>query len=177
MHADIGYGDSTASCGIKYILILVDCKSRYCWKIIKGKCKEYLEENNVCVAAAPSGRQSQNGLVEHTWQMICNMGRAYMADMRMPKCFWFWTLCHAAQVHNYMPRKLNGCFTLSFKIVHGVWSDLCILFRLFATGYFTYTQDATKECTTMELQLLQGIAAGRSNDLDCMMMFCPFNQR
>eukprot|EP00957_Ditylum_brightwellii_P116639 8896928-Ditylum_brightwellii.AAC.1 len=110
MHAAIGYGDSTAPGGIKYILILVDWKSYYCWvyglkgisgddikaafrkfkvkagnlptnlymdfdkKIIKGKCKEYLEDNNVCVVAAPSGRQSQNGLVERTWQTICNMG-------------------------------------------------------------------------------------------------------
>eukprot|EP00957_Ditylum_brightwellii_P031653 2400739-Ditylum_brightwellii.AAC.1 len=31
MHADIGYGDSTAPSGIKYILILVDRKSRYFW--------------------------------------------------------------------------------------------------------------------------------------------------
>eukprot|EP00957_Ditylum_brightwellii_P103722 7901752-Ditylum_brightwellii.AAC.1 len=31
MHADIGYGDSTAPGGIKYNLILVDHKSRYCW--------------------------------------------------------------------------------------------------------------------------------------------------
>eukprot|EP00957_Ditylum_brightwellii_P003961 301664-Ditylum_brightwellii.AAC.1 len=29
----------------------------------------------------------------------------------------------------------------------------------------------------MESQSLQGIAVGRSLDLDCMMMFCPFNQR
>mmetsp|Transcript_14188 Transcript_14188/g.20773 ORF Transcript_14188/g.20773 Transcript_14188/m.20773 type:complete len:182 (-) Transcript_14188:926-1471(-) len=29
----------------------------------------------------------------------------------------------------------------------------------------------------MESQLLQGIAVGRSNISDCMMMFCPFNQR
>eukprot|EP00957_Ditylum_brightwellii_P114390 8721056-Ditylum_brightwellii.AAC.1 len=31
MHADIGYGNSTAPGGIKYILILVDRKSHYCW--------------------------------------------------------------------------------------------------------------------------------------------------
>eukprot|EP00957_Ditylum_brightwellii_P094725 7213696-Ditylum_brightwellii.AAC.1 len=31
MHADIGYGNSTAPGGIKYILILVDRKSCYCW--------------------------------------------------------------------------------------------------------------------------------------------------
>eukprot|EP00957_Ditylum_brightwellii_P148359 11294601-Ditylum_brightwellii.AAC.1 len=29
----------------------------------------------------------------------------------------------------------------------------------------------------MESQFLQGIAVGRRDDLDCMMMFCPFNQR
>eukprot|EP00957_Ditylum_brightwellii_P188320 14337373-Ditylum_brightwellii.AAC.1 len=31
MHANIGYGNSTAPGGIKYIPILVDRKSRYCW--------------------------------------------------------------------------------------------------------------------------------------------------
>eukprot|EP00957_Ditylum_brightwellii_P096542 7352532-Ditylum_brightwellii.AAC.1 len=31
MHANVSYGDSTAPGGIKYILILVDRKSRYCW--------------------------------------------------------------------------------------------------------------------------------------------------
>eukprot|EP00957_Ditylum_brightwellii_P163535 12451259-Ditylum_brightwellii.AAC.1 len=31
MHADIGYSDSTAPGGIKYILISLDCRSRYCW--------------------------------------------------------------------------------------------------------------------------------------------------
>eukprot|EP00957_Ditylum_brightwellii_P050067 3795324-Ditylum_brightwellii.AAC.1 len=54
-----------------------------------------------------------------------------------------------------MPRELNGCLTLSFEIVHGVWPDLCILFRLFATEYFTHTQDATRERITMESHLLQ----------------------
>eukprot|EP00957_Ditylum_brightwellii_P122082 9310407-Ditylum_brightwellii.AAC.1 len=29
----------------------------------------------------------------------------------------------------------------------------------------------------MESQSLHGIAVGRSNDLDCMMMYCPFNQK
>eukprot|EP00957_Ditylum_brightwellii_P002338 179521-Ditylum_brightwellii.AAC.3 len=138
MHADIGYGNSTAPGGIKYILILVGQKQRnkaafqtfqteagtlplnlythFDKKIIKGDCKEYLRVNEVRVAAAPSGRQSQNGLVERTWQTICNMGGAYLTDMQIPKCFWFWALRHAAQVHNYMSRKLNGYLTSSFKI-------------------------------------------------------------
>eukprot|EP00957_Ditylum_brightwellii_P043487 3296875-Ditylum_brightwellii.AAC.1 len=29
----------------------------------------------------------------------------------------------------------------------------------------------------MESQLLQGIAVGRSDNSDCIMVFCPFNQR
>eukprot|EP00957_Ditylum_brightwellii_P210947 15365589-Ditylum_brightwellii.AAC.1 len=29
----------------------------------------------------------------------------------------------------------------------------------------------------MKSQSLQGIAVGRSNELDCMMMYCPFNQK
>eukprot|EP00957_Ditylum_brightwellii_P105573 8048583-Ditylum_brightwellii.AAC.1 len=29
----------------------------------------------------------------------------------------------------------------------------------------------------MESQSLQGIVVGRSDDLDCMMMYCPFNQK
>jgi hypothetical protein len=127
-HVDIGFGDSTAPGGIKYILLIVDRKSQYCWtyplkgisgkhlkaafmkfkidagtlpkhlytdfdkKLIKGKCKEYLVENEVRVAAAPSGRQNQNGLVERAWQTICNMGRAFLTDMRMPKSFWYWAL-------------------------------------------------------------------------------------
>eukprot|EP00957_Ditylum_brightwellii_P118837 9064478-Ditylum_brightwellii.AAC.1 len=73
----------------------------------------------------------------------------------MPKCFWFWAPRHASQIHNYIPRKLNGCLTSSFEIVHGVQPDLRILFRLFATRHFTHMQDATRERTTMESQSLQ----------------------
>eukprot|EP00957_Ditylum_brightwellii_P042477 3216399-Ditylum_brightwellii.AAC.1 len=58
-------------------------------KFLKGECCKYLDEEGVRVTAAPSGRQSQNGLVERAWQMICNMARSYLTDMQIPKHFWF----------------------------------------------------------------------------------------
>eukprot|EP00957_Ditylum_brightwellii_P011234 850155-Ditylum_brightwellii.AAC.1 len=95
----------------------------------------------------------------------------------MPKCFWYWAVCHAVQINNYMPHLHNGVLTSSFELVHGQKPDLRNLFWLFSTGYFMHTCDNKCNRTTMEAQSLQGISVGKSNDSDGMMFYCPFNQQ
>eukprot|EP00957_Ditylum_brightwellii_P083563 6351901-Ditylum_brightwellii.AAC.1 len=146
-------------------------------KLIQGECRQYLDDNNVCVAAAPSGHQSQNGLLERAWQTTCNMARAFITEMQMPKCFWYWAVCHAAQINNYMPHLQNGVLISSFELVHGQKPDLCNLFWLFSTGYFVHTCNNKLDRTTMEAQSLQGVAVGKNNESDSMMFYCPFNQQ
>jgi hypothetical protein len=104
-------------------------------KLLEGPTAAYLRENRVCVRGSPSGRQNQNGLVERAWQTIYNMGRAFITDMQMPRNYWYWALCQAVQVHNYVPCIVEGISTTPHELVYGVKPDLRILFRMFSTGF------------------------------------------
>eukprot|EP00957_Ditylum_brightwellii_P174838 13311875-Ditylum_brightwellii.AAC.1 len=99
VHAEIDFGDTVVSGSIKYCLLLVDQQTKRQWiyglKIIKGV--ELVHVKTSCKKKRSMYLQPQ-------------MARSYITDMRMPKYFWWWTLCHASQVSNYMPVLNNGYF-------------------------------------------------------------------
>ena len=54
-------------------------------KLIGGDLRLFLTSHRIHVHAAPSGRQSQNGLVEGNWKTIVLMARSFLTDRLMPK--------------------------------------------------------------------------------------------
>jgi len=107
-------------------------------KILEGPTAAYLCDNNVALHGSPSGRQNQNGLVERAWEVIVNMGCAFITDMQMPHQYWYWALRQSVQVLNYIPCTVEGLSTTPHELVYGVKPDLCVLFRMFSTGFFCH---------------------------------------
>jgi hypothetical protein len=49
-------------------------------KLIGGKARKWILESGSRIIAAPSNRQSSNGLVEHSWQTMVRMAHAYITE-------------------------------------------------------------------------------------------------
>ena len=118
-----------------------------------------------------SGRQSQNGLIEHVWQMVIAMAQSYITDMQMP------CVLHAIQVSNYLLSTVNGVATTSFELVHGVKPDYRVLFRLFSTGFFQHTHDSTHARDGFEAKMLQGIVIGCCRQSDGLLFYSPHTRQ
>ena len=105
--------------------------------------------------------------------MLVQLSRDILADIKMPKSYWFLALQHTITIQHYLPVLVNGSITLLFKLVHGVNPDYCTLFRLFSTGYFEHTEDGTKVRGISEAQILAGIAIGRYQHSDVILFYHP----
>jgi hypothetical protein len=66
-------------------------------KILDGPTGLYLRHHNVILHGSPNARQNQNGLVEHAWQTVMKMGRAFVTDMQMPRTYWYRALHQSIQ--------------------------------------------------------------------------------
>ncbi len=94
-------------------------------KMIGGTAHEYLNSLLVHVNAAPSYCQDKNGLVERHWQTMVSMARNWLASVELPSSFQFYALCHAAEVCNYFPYKLeDGSYTTPFELAYKTKPDL-----------------------------------------------------
>ena len=143
-------------------------------KILEGATGQFLEENRCPVRAAPPRRQNQNGLVENAWKTAVSMAHAYINDMQMPRCYWYWALSHAVMVMNYLPVTVAGITTSSHELVYGVKPDCRTLFRLFSTGYFKHPRDGTRDRDGIaEAQSMSGIVIGRCRKSDGLLFYCP----
>jgi hypothetical protein len=88
-------------------------------KQIGGKAREYLNSLLIHVNAAPAHRQDTNGLAERHWQTMVAMARGWLASAELPSNFWFYAVCHAAEVCNYLPYQLeDGSYTTPFELAH-----------------------------------------------------------
>ncbi len=58
-------------------------------KLIGGKALKWIQANKSRVIAAPAGQQSNNGVVERTWQTIVQMARAYITDKQVGREMWY----------------------------------------------------------------------------------------
>ena len=54
-----------------------------------------LQSHGCYVQAAPPNHQDHNGLVERHCELLTNMARAFLAESRLPKQFWYWAICEA----------------------------------------------------------------------------------
>ena len=142
-------------------------------KLIGGDLRLFLLSHRIHIHAAPSGRQSQNGLVEGNWKTIVRMSRSFLTDRLMPKRFWFFAVRHAAQILNYCPGRRHNHFTTPFEMAHQTKPDLRILFRLFTIGFFRHVTDSDRSRTQFEAQTITGIAVGRSPDSNAMEFYNP----
>ena len=139
--------DNIISCLSKCAAAAGSLPSKICTdfdsKLLAGKTEQWLlKRPNPCtISAAPSGRQHQNGLAKRNWQTTVGMARSHITDMQMPRSHWFWAMCHAVQVMNHLPVKVNGELTSPFEFVHGVKPDYQALFRLFSTVHFKHESE------------------------------------
>jgi hypothetical protein len=95
-------------------------------KLLDGPTAYFLQDKNIILRGAPSGRQHQNGLVERAWETATSMARAFVTDMQMPRSFWYWALRQAVQVMNYFPCTVAGISTTPHELVYGIKPDLCV---------------------------------------------------
>ena len=58
-----------------------------------GKHVTDLLEPHTSVSRAPSGRQSQNELIEANWKYVCNIARNFMVRHLLPAKIWYF--CHS----------------------------------------------------------------------------------
>jgi hypothetical protein len=146
--------------------------------ILDGPTGMFLKDNGVKLHGAPTGHQNQNGLVERAWQTLTNMARAFITDMQMPRSYWYWALRQAVQVANYIPGSVEGISTTPHELAHGVKPDLCVLFRMFSTGFFHHLRDGPQHRSGIsESKTMQGVAFDRCRKSDGMLFYCPLNKQ
>jgi hypothetical protein len=89
-------------------------------KLIGGKALRWIQEAISRIIAAPSNRQSSNGLVERTWQTLVRMARAYITEKQVGREYWFHAIKNAARMCNQVPGRLGRKLTTPFELVHGL---------------------------------------------------------
>lgn len=72
-------------------------------RFIQGAVSRLLRSHGIRVGVSPPHRQSQNGAVEHQWQLACNMARSFLATARLPKRYWFWAIRESVTQMNLLP--------------------------------------------------------------------------
>ena len=132
------------------------------FKII-GKHVENVPDGSL-VSGAPSGRQSQNGLCEIHWRYLCNIARTYLADNLLPPEFWYFAICYAVQINNYMPIKtVDGKDTTPFFQAYGVKPDYRKLIPLFSVAYVKIYESG--EGNTLDPQTVSAILVGNDDKI------------
>lgn len=133
-------------------------------KFLGGKFRHILKRNHARVTAAPPRRQSQNGLVERTWAVACQMARAHLMQARLRKSFWFWAVREALTRMNMIPVAHgptdNLLHTTLMEMCCGVKPDANTSFTFGSVGFFVRERDSNHHRTKMESQSLAGIAVG-----------------
>jgi hypothetical protein len=116
-------------------------------KLIGGKALRWIKEASSRLIAAPSNRQSSNGLVERTWQSIVRMARAYLTEKQLGREYWWYAVKHAVLMINQVPGRLGRKLTTPFELVHGVKPDASTWFELFSVGFFPHALQNTSTNT------------------------------
>jgi hypothetical protein len=67
--------------------IMCDYDARF----LGGAVRRLLHSKGIRIRSSPPHRQSQNGLVERNWSVICRMARAFLTEAQLPKSYcWYW---------------------------------------------------------------------------------------
>ena len=128
------------------------------------------------VNAAPAYRQDKNGLAERHWQTMVSMARNCLSSTELLSSFWFYTVCHAAEVCNYFPYRLeNGTYITPYKLVHKEKPDLRVLFKMFGWAAVRRERVGDSMLNTFESQSVPMIAIGRCPNSNGLQFYNPVN--
>jgi hypothetical protein len=169
----LAHGNFKADAGSYARYFLSDCDP----KLFGKRIRDHLINNNSDVVAAPTGRQSANGLVESHWKTMVHMSCAYLTEKQMPRSFWFFSIVHSARMTNAIPGKLHGKLASPFLLVHGVGHDERTWFSLFLVCYFHHDRDGPVAHSHTQAHTMDGIAVGRSHTSNALLVYNPRTKR
>ena len=95
----------------------------------------------------------------------------------MPRDYWFFAVQHAARMMNMIPGKVNGRLTTPFELVHRCPPDSRTWFPIFSMVYFYHDSDSDKNRVTMQSNAMQGIAVGRLNNTNALLVYHPVTKK
>jgi deoxyuridine 5'-triphosphate nucleotidohydrolase len=137
-------------------------------KIIGGRVKTYLNEQQIPIQASPPYRQHQNGLVESHWQSIVSMTRNWLTSSLLPTKYWFYGIKRACEVTNILPAPHVKKLTTPHELVYKTKVDYRQLFPMFSIAYIKYAREGGGVKDKWKSRSLKCIAVGscsRSNGL------------
>jgi hypothetical protein len=138
---------------------------------------EYLIDNHSKVVAAPTKRQSSNGLIESHWKIIVPMAQAYLTEKQMPCSFWLYTITHAARMMNTIPGKFKDCLASPFMLVHGVGHGVHTWTPLFSLCYFHHEKDGDDTHSKHMVHTMDGVIIGCSPTSNALLVYNPCNRQ
>ena len=150
-------------------------------KLIGGQVKNHLLAEKSDIVAAPSRRQSSNGLVESHWKSMVRMARGYLTEKQMPRTFWFFAVENAARMMNMLPGRWNKQLTSPFQLVHAQRPSPKTWFQPFSVGFWTQEtttfEGNTETKSKTQSQSMAGIAIGRDHKSNAMLFYNPTNKK
>ena len=145
-------------------------------KLIGSDARNFLDEKNIRIEAAPPKRQHQNGLVERAWQSVVIMARNWLKSALLPSKYWYFALKRAVEISNISPAKINNKITTPFEAVHHKKVDYRQLFPLFATSYIKQETSLGKHKNKWTSQSLKVICVGSCPDSDGLLFYHPHSK-
>lgn len=146
-------------------------------KLIGGAALKWIQKHDCKIIAAPRGRQSSNGMVEHTWQTLLRMSRSYITEKQVGREFWYFAIRHAAQMLNQVPGRLGRRLTSPFELVYNEKPDSSTWFQLFSVGYFPMPVKSGEQASVSQAQTLDGIAVGRCEKSNTIIFYNPLTRK
>lgn len=146
-------------------------------KLIGGRALRWIQESGSKIWAAPTRRQSSNGLVERTWQTLVCMACSYITEKQVGRECWFFAIRHAAHMLNQVPGRLRKRLTSPFELVYNAKPDSKTWFELFSViGYFPVESKSGEKASTTESQTMHGIAVGRDEQANTITFYNPMTR-
>jgi len=92
---------------------------------------------------------------------MVSMARNWLASAELPSTFWFYAVCHAAEVCNYFPYRLeNGLYSTPFELAHKQKPDLRVLFQMFGLAAVRRERIGDSSLNKFDAQSVPMIAVG-----------------
>ncbi|KAL7547756.1 hypothetical protein ACHAWF_011034 [Thalassiosira exigua] len=161
--------DFRAAAGRLSTLFRCDCDENF----FDSAVRSFLHDNGSRVEAAPSGRQSSNGLIESHWKIMVHMARAYLTEKQMPRRYWYFAIKHAARMMNMIPSKYCDKLTSPFMLVHGIHRDQRTWTRIFSICYFHHERDGDVRRSHTQAHTMDGVVVGRSPTSNALLVYNP----
>ena len=130
-------------------------------KLISGNALLWILLDGSNIIAAPSRRQSSNGLAKRTWRTLIQMARAFITEKQVGRDFWYFAVRHAAMMLNQVPGRLGLKITTPFELVHNSKPESNTWFELFSIGCFNHDTYNAKIRSTLQSHTLDVITVGR----------------